>query len=234
MAPWVVVLSGLGVMVLIFLVAAGCVPMQSRATGEVPPPDLVTPAPEPRPAASPPINTGGQLVAVAPPPSGQAILAPAPPSPSLTPSAPVMPPPAASTPPAASAPAPPPATTAAPPPPPPPVEPKPNHDLVGRYRVLDQYGDAFIAEVLVVNTSSRDQDWTVTLRFPRNVGRLYAAWVEGAPQASMTRSGSDYVFRGGVPVGGRSSVPLRFHFERHGSGARPDRCAVNGAGCLIR
>ncbi|MFY1637777.1 hypothetical protein ACN27F_31650 [Solwaraspora sp. WMMB335] len=220
MAPWVVVLSGLGVMIVIFLVATGCVSVQSRAIGELPrQPATATPAPGPRPAASaPPVNTGGQLVAAAPPPSGEAILAPAPPSPSpstMPPAPPTTVPPATST-------------------APPPAEPEPDWKVLGQYRVMDQYHDAFIAEVLVMNTSRRDRDWTVTLRFPSNVGRLYAAWVDGAPQANLRRSGADYVFTSGVPVDGHSAVPLRFHFERHGRGAEPLHCVVNGAPCVIR
>ena len=213
-------------MVVIFLVAAGCVPVQTRVIGEpTPPPSpALEPEPEPRPAASPPpVSTGGQLVAAAPPPSGEAILAPAPasptPSPTPTPtlSTPAMPPPTTG----------PTLSTALPRPP---VDPH----LVGRYRVLNHFGDAFIAEVLVVNTSGRDRDWTVTLRFPANVGRLYAVWVEGAPQATMTRSGRDYVFTSGVPVAGHSSVPLRFHFERRGHGSEPELCTVNGGACQLR
>lgn len=228
LAPWVVVLSGLAVMVVIFLVAAGCVPMQTRAIGE-PPPTVVPesePEPEPRVAASPPaVNTGGQLVAAAPPPSGEAVLRPAPSSPAPSTSAVMPPSPAGPThrpvePPRATKPAPP--RTPAPP-----ADP----DVVGRYRVLQQFGDGFIAEVLVVNTSRRDRDWTVTVRFPDNVGRLYAAWVEGAPQATVRRSGREYVFTSSVPVGAHSSVPLRFHFERHGRGTTPQRCLANGAPC---
>ncbi|WFE27922.1 hypothetical protein O7623_01560 [Solwaraspora sp. WMMD791] len=220
-------------MTVIFLVAAGCVPMQTRAIGEAPPPvnDRPAPEPEPRVPASPPaVNTGGQLVAVAPPPSGEAILAPAPPSstPPAPPTPDMMPSPtgpalATVLPPGVTAPA---RTT----PPAPPANP----DVIGQYRVLQQFGDAFIAEVLVVNTSRRDRDWTVTLRFPDNVGRLYAAWVEGAPQATLRQSGRDYVFTSSVPVAARSSVPLRFHFQRHGGGATPQRCAANGAPCQLR
>ncbi|WBC00084.1 MULTISPECIES: cellulose binding domain-containing protein [unclassified Solwaraspora] len=219
-------------MVVILLVAAGCVPVQTRAIGESQP--TVRPEPEPRVAVSPPaVNTGGQLVATAPPPSGEAVLRPAPssspvpswpasssllPSTSATlpslPSTPSYDPPRVTTPaaPSASAPA------AAP-------------DVIGRYRVLQQFGDGFIAEVLVMNTSRYDRAWTVTISFPDNVSRMHTAWVEGAPQATMRRSGREYVFTGSVPVGARSSVPLRFHFERHGHGTTPQRCLANGAPC---
>ncbi|MFV2020944.1 cellulose binding domain-containing protein [Micromonospora sp. LOL_023] len=217
-------------MVVIFLVAAGCVPVQTSVVGELsPPPSTLAPEPEPRVPASPPsVNTGGQLVAAAPPPSGEAILAPAPPSPSPTPS-PTPAPSIAEMPPPSTGSAPSTAASSA-------GVPRPPADphLSGRYRVLDKFGDGFIAEVLVVNSSGQGRDWTVTLRFPGNVGRLYAAWVEGAPQATMSRSGQDYVFTSGVPVAGHSSVPLRFHFERRGGGTDPDRCAVNGVACRVR
>ncbi|MFY1699513.1 MULTISPECIES: cellulose binding domain-containing protein [unclassified Solwaraspora] len=208
--------------------------MQTRAIGEAPPPvdDRPAPEPEPRVPVSPPaVNTGGQLVAVAPPPSGEAILAPAPPSPTppVPPTPDMMPSPTGP----AMATVLPPGVTTAPARTTPPAPPA-NPEVIGQYRVLQQFGDAFIAEVLVVNTSRRDRDWTVTLRFPGNVGRLYAAWVEGAPQATLRQSGRDYIFTSGVPVAGNSSVPLRFHFERRGHGSEPQRCAVNGAACRLR
>jgi hypothetical protein len=71
----------------------------------------------------------------------------------------------------------------------------------------------------------------VVLRFPDSVGPLYTSWVEGAPQATLTRSGQTYVWHSGVPVGGRSSVPLRFQFARHGGGMSPSLCTVNGIAC---
>jgi hypothetical protein len=103
----------------------------------------------------------------------------------------------------------------------------------GTYRVLNSYGDAFIGEVLVGNSAAQEQNWTVTLRFPSSVGQLYTSWVEGAPQATLTTSGATYTWRSGVPVPGKSSVPLRFHFARSGTGNFPTACTVNGAACKI-
>jgi len=107
----------------------------------------------------------------------------------------------------------------------------------GTYHVLNTYGTyngTFIGEVLVSNSSGQDRNWTVTLRFPSNVGRLVTSWVEGAPQATLTTSGATYTWRSGVPVPAGSSVPLRFQFERSSPGDYPSTCTANGTACTIR
>lgn len=114
----------------------------------------------------------------------------------------------------------PPRTTAPAPPP-----------VTGRYRVLGSYQDSFIGEVLVTNASGTARNWTLRVRIPSSVGRLRTFWVESAPQATLQRSGGTYVFTSSVPVPARSSVPLRFHFDRWGHDNRPSACTVNGTGC---
>ncbi|MEU8615791.1 hypothetical protein AB0C29_48205 [Actinoplanes sp. NPDC048791] len=101
----------------------------------------------------------------------------------------------------------------------------------GRYRVVDSYDNAFIGEVLVANSSGRDSDWRVELRFPPDVGDLITSWVESAPQATLRRSGDSFIWSSGVPVPARGQVALRFHFSRSGSGNLPSACTVNGQGC---
>lgn len=101
----------------------------------------------------------------------------------------------------------------------------------GRYRVVDSFDDAFIGEVLVTNSSGRDRDWRVDLRFPAAVGELITSWVESAPQATLQRSGDSFLWSSGVPVPARGQVALRFHFSRTGSGNRPATCTVNGTPC---
>jgi hypothetical protein len=115
------------------------------------------------------------------------------------------------------------AATAAPAPSPGPVS--------GRYRVVDSYDDAFIGEVLVANSSRRDSDWRVELRFPAAVGDLITSWVESAPQAALRRSGDSYIWTSGAPVPARGQVALRFHFSRTGAGDQPSACTVNGRSC---
>lgn len=112
------------------------------------------------------------------------------------------------------------------------TNPPPAAPLTGRYRVLNSWDDGFIGEVLVGNDSDQPHDWTVKLRFPDGVGRLYASWVSGAPDATLTREGNTYVWRSGVPVDGWSQVPLQFQFSnRPGSGTWPSLCTANGADC---
>ena len=101
----------------------------------------------------------------------------------------------------------------------------------GRYRVVDSYDNAFIGEVLVANSSGRDSNWRVELRFPPAVGDLITSWVESAPQATLRRSGDSFIWSSGVPVPARGQVALRFHFSRSGSGNLPSACTVNGQGC---
>jgi len=101
----------------------------------------------------------------------------------------------------------------------------------GHYRVMDSYADSFIGEVLVANSSGSDRDWRVELRFPAAVGDLITSWVEGAPQATLRRSGASYIWSSGVPVPAGSQVPLRFHFRSAGSGNLPTACTVNGGAC---
>ena len=114
------------------------------------------------------------------------------------------------------------------------VTPTPAPVVRGTYRVLNSYDGAFIGEVLISNSSGQDRDWTVTLRFPSYVGELVTSWVEGAPQATLTSSGETYTWRSGVPVPAGSSVPLRFHFERSGTGNYPTTCTANGTACTIK
>jgi hypothetical protein len=112
-------------------------------------------------------------------------------------------------------------------------QPPPQTTVTGRYQVLDSFGDSFIGEVLVSNRGNSPQNWTVRLQFPSNVGNLRTFWIEGAPQGTMRRSGDAYIFTSGVPVDGGRSVPLRFHYDRVGSGDKPSSCTANGAACLI-
>jgi hypothetical protein len=71
------------------------------------------------------------------------------------------------------------------------------------------------------------------MRFPGTVGRLITSWVESAPQATLTVSGQTYTWRSSVPVPSGSSVPLRFHFVRSGTGNFPATCTANGSPCTV-
>ncbi|GAA4606397.1 hypothetical protein BJY16_005811 [Actinoplanes octamycinicus] len=103
--------------------------------------------------------------------------------------------------------------------------------VTGRYGVVGTYDAEFIGEVTISNVTGEPRDWTVTLRFPANVGDLRTSWVESAPQATLSRSGDTFVWRSGVPVEPRSSVVLRFQFARTGTGDRPATCTVNATRC---
>ncbi|AVT32148.1 MULTISPECIES: cellulose-binding protein [unclassified Plantactinospora] len=213
-APWIVVLAGVLVMTVLFALAAGYLTGDRRTSG----------APEPAwpfaPGSTPaPVDSGTD-----------------PASPSSSPSAaPRTPTPTSARPnggkPAASRPAPPRTTPARPRPTT--SAPKPPEPLTGRYRVLADYRDSFIAEVLVRNESGSAQSWTVELRFRHEVDDLRGFWVEGAPRPSVDRDDGRWIFRSGAPLAGGESDPLRFQFERWGDGERPISCTVNGRACQI-
>ena len=209
--PWTPTLIGVLALIVLLIVAA------TRFTSS------------PAPAALPPAATflPPPVLAPIPPPRGPdpLPLSPAPPAASVSTSATaqpgrqVIPATAPSPRPSRSSSRP----TTAPAPAPGPVS--------GHYRVMDSYADSFIGEVLVANSAGSDRDWRVELRFPAAVGDLVTSWVEGAPQATLSRSGAGYIWSSGVPVPAHSQVPLRFHFSRSGSGNLPSACTVNGSAC---
>ncbi|SCG45194.1 cellulose-binding protein [Micromonospora coxensis] len=123
----------------------------------------------------------------------------------------------------------PPGQTRPPAPPPAPAPPAPAPSVTGRYSKLNDYGDAFIGEVLLTNSASGSRSWTVRLVLPR--GRLVTSWVEGAPQGTARMSDGVFTYTSGVDLDGRSSVPLRFHFEHTGGANRPSTCTVDGFAC---
>jgi hypothetical protein len=205
--PWVPVALGVCALVALLIVAA--VPFVSS-----PEPQL-GPAPQPFLPAEPPAQ-------VDPSPSAREP-APARPSSAGVPAEPTQ---------AGSAAGEPTVTTAPPRRPSPsrttPAQPSP---VTGRYRVLDSFDDGFVGEVRISNTSGRDSDWVVRLRFPANVGELITSWVESAPQATLSRAGDRYVWSSGAPVPAHGAVELRFHFARSGTGNLPSACTVNGEAC---
>ena len=103
--------------------------------------------------------------------------------------------------------------------------------VTGRYSVLQSFGDAFIGQVLLTNTTGTPQNWRATLVFPSNVGDLRTSWLESLPQPTLSRHGHSFTWTSSVPLAARSTGELRFHFERTGSGDTPDSCEVNGAPC---
>lgn len=105
--------------------------------------------------------------------------------------------------------------------------------VTGRYRVVESYRNSFIGEVLVTNVSATPQEWTVRLTFPADVDRLRTFWVESASQPGLSRSGSAYVFTGVVPLAAGQRATLRVHYDRSGTVNRPTGCTTNGVNCAI-
>ncbi|OWV04017.1 hypothetical protein B5D80_21125 [Micromonospora wenchangensis] len=114
--------------------------------------------------------------------------------------------------------------------PPPPAAP-PSSPVTGRFSVRDSWNnEAFIGEVLLYNRDRVSRPWTVRL-VPPPGSRLVTSWVEGAPQGTPRMSGGVFTYTSGVNVGPGASVPLRFHFENTGGSIRPSRCTVDGVPC---
>ncbi|MFI6158936.1 cellulose binding domain-containing protein [Micromonospora haikouensis] len=231
-SPWIVVSVGVVVMVVLLFVALGTYrsrgpvgeafpapewtmplptlpPTVSRSVTE--PPAPVVPGLSPRSTLSP---SGGQAAGpgVVPVPVGEDGAGP-------LPAEPAAPPPAA-----------PPAPEPEPEPPAPttPARPPASPSVSGAYRVMNSYDGAFIGEVLVRNESRSQRGWTVRMTFPG--AHLVTAWIEGAPQGRISRSGDTWTFTSGVDLSPGASVPLRFHFDQTRA-TRPTTCTVDGAGC---
>jgi hypothetical protein len=215
-APWAVVFAGLAIMVVLLVVAITSAPVERGMSDDSP--VLGLPA---VPTTTPPVVTGGDLASLAPP--GTAAPSPAAPT-SSSPVPPTWPDEGGAPP--ATAPG-----TEPDHPVPSVVQPPKPAEVTGRYRLLDSYGDSFIAEVLIGNVTSGERQWTVQLQFPADVGDLRTSWVEGAPQATLRRSGSTYVWTSTVALAGGSSVPLRFQFNRTGTTNTPSTCVTNGTRC---
>ena len=106
-------------------------------------------------------------------------------------------------------------------------------DASGTYRVLNSYGDSFIAEVLITNPTTGVRHWSLQIAFEDNVGELRTFWVESAPQATMSQDGALHTFISTVPLSAGASVSLRLHVNRTGADAPPRLCTVNGGTCRI-
>ncbi|MGK5445539.1 cellulose binding domain-containing protein [Micromonospora sp. URMC 105] len=210
-SPWVVVATGVVVMVVLLVVALAA--SRSREPGSARPADL------PATVALPELPSRS-------PSRAAAVAVPAPVVPGLSPRRSDPPPDATpSAGPASSAAGAGAQPGSAPSPPPPPASP-----VTGRYRVTEAWGDGFIGEVLVSNAATGRRPWTVRLVPPAG-SRLVTSWVEGAPQGSGRMSDGVFTYSSGADLDGGASVALRFHFERAAGNTRPSGCAVDGNPC---
>ncbi|MEV4694245.1 cellulose binding domain-containing protein [Micromonospora chalcea] len=210
-SPWILVATGVVVMVVLLAVALGSVRGRSTfpAAG---PADPLMPLPH-MPVTPTAVGATG--------PSSVSVTAPV--MPGLSPRSTVLP--AAPTP-AASTPSP--RAVARPVlPPSPPQSVAPPSAVTGRYSVQSAFDGGFIGEVLLVNTARTHRGWTVRAVFPG--GRLVTAWVEGAEQGVFRFDDGVFTYRSGFDLAPGQSLPVRFHIER--AGTRPASCTVDGAPC---
>jgi len=115
--------------------------------------------------------------------------------------------------------------------PPPPAPTRVVVTVAGHYSVANSFGDSFIGQVRLTNTTGVARGWTATLAFPSNVGRLRASWVDGQPQPSVRQSGRTFTWTSAVPLAAGATIQLNVDFDRSGSGDTPTTCVVNGARC---
>ncbi|MFC0003086.1 cellulose-binding protein [Micromonospora siamensis] len=230
-SPWVLVSIGVIVMVVLLLVALGAYRGRAPGGAALPRADATMPLPElpPSSAGSGPASPSTGGVSATPPPAALPGLSPRSSVPPVVRTATPLPPANGGTVGAAPATGPAaPSTPAAPEPVPPSTPPV----VTGRYQVLETFDDAFIGEVLVSNAAGEPRAWTVRLTFP--VGELVTAWIEGAPQGGVGRSGDTWTFTSGEDLVAGASVPLRFHFERTGGATSPSGCSVDDTPCTGR
>ncbi|MBQ1043479.1 MULTISPECIES: cellulose binding domain-containing protein [unclassified Micromonospora] len=213
-SPWILVATGVVVMVVLLAVALGSVrgrstfPAADPADPLMPLPSVpLTPTAVGASGPSPVSSTTAPVMPGLSPRSTVLPAAPTPAAPTSSPRAvarPVLPP--------------------SPPPPPPPSA------VTGRYSVHSAFEGGFIGEVLLVNTARTHRGWTVRAVFPG--GRLVTAWVEGAEQGVFGFADGVFTYRSGFDLAPGQSLPVRFHIER--ASARPASCTVDGTPCAAR
>nr|MDT0659639.1 hypothetical protein [Micromonospora sp. DSM 115978] len=208
--PWIVVSAGVIVMVFLLVTAVGCLPAENRPVTA--PPSFVPdwPFAPGGPTTPDAEESRGGATPTGHPGTGSGAPSGAAPGAAMATEPATAPSPTASR-----------------------TKPAPAPEVTGHYQVMASYDDSFIAEVVVGNVASTGRQWTVELRFPAGVGELRTFWVESAPQATLRRSGGLFVFTSTVALPARSTVPLRFHFDRTGAVNSPSECRVNGASCTI-
>lgn len=217
-APWIVVMAGVLVMIVLFVAATGYLTSDRRPAsapepvfpfvpGNTPTPEVTAeasadPTPSTGPASRSPVATARPTGAGATPSrTGQ-------PRPTTPAGRPVT----------SSSP------TAAP---------SQQGGLTASYRVTNDWRNVFMAEVRIRNQAGSARPWSVELRFPSGVGRLRAFWVDGSSQPTLRRSGESYILTGTQPAPAGGTVPLRVQYEHDGRTTRPTVCTVNGAACSI-
>lgn len=202
LAPWIPAILGIGSLLALLTIAAAWLNPWSTDDTALPPPQPPVVLPEGR--ITPPLTT--EAPESAPPPS-----------PAEDPETPV---PVGRT------------TTIRPPlTRPPTTRPAPPPPVIGRYQVVDSYGDSFIGQVLITNEPGADRSWTVVLEFPSDVGDLRTSWLEGLPQPTLSRAGRTFTWRSTTPLAAGATGMLRFHFDRPGAADQPSRCLTNGRAC---
>ncbi len=101
--------------------------------------------------------------------------------------------------------------------------------VTASYRVLNTDVGSFRARLSVHNGTGERKDWQVELRF---TGEVTGVQASSGPGVSVTIRGSGwYLLSGTRPLdaGGQQTVQLRF--SRTGGGEHPAQCTVNGSAC---
>jgi len=115
----------------------------------------------------------------------------------------------------------------------------PSATLTGSYEMThsdEEWGNKFEAKIVITNTTTTAQNWTVTLTFPPRITGLAAAWVDGQANPTVVRNGQTWTITGSgpVPPGGTITLMVQFFVtpRQPGDGdPNPTDCRVNNLTC---
>ncbi|MEV6814744.1 cellulose binding domain-containing protein [Micromonospora sp. NPDC051296] len=217
-APWVVVLLGTALLVVMLVVAVLSFRGPERPTQSAlaPPMSLPIPAaadtlaPEDSPSGP---NSPSQPSGVSPTPSGSSAQ-PAIPSRTASAAAPSS----AGVAPTSSAPE-------------EPLSATDTGEVAVSYKVLNEDETSFRARLSVSNGGGESRDWRVELRFTGDVTGISAS---SGPGVSVTIKDTGwYLLSGTRPLDAGSSQTVHLRFSRTGGGVYPALCTVNGSACAV-
>ncbi|MEW2385073.1 hypothetical protein AB0873_23720 [Micromonospora sp. NPDC047707] len=213
--PWIVVLSGVVLLVVLLVMALLSFRGSERHAAPPPAPPLVLPTPAAAASAYPSPAPASATAAASPTASASATTtATRVPRPTRTRSTP-------------------PATASSPVPPSPLVGggDASAGQVTARYEVTDRHRDSFEAELVVRNRTGEARDWRVELTF---TGDIDSFRVYGRSGVSVSAEGGGrYVLRGTGPVGAGEAERFHLWISHDGADTEPDRCTVNDADCVI-
>ncbi|NJP32479.1 cellulose binding domain-containing protein [Micromonospora thermarum] len=103
--------------------------------------------------------------------------------------------------------------------------------VTARYAVTASDRDSFEADLVVRNGTGQARDWRVELLFTGNVKSIRVSGASGV--SVSTNGSGWYVLRSTRSLGAGETASVHLRFTRNGAGEEPGQCTVNGADCVI-